>query len=46
VEDDIVGLVEDADIHGSGVEIDAGLESVILVLVETHQEPPLGWARP
>ena len=45
VDDDVVGLVEDADVHGSGVEIDAGIESVILVLVETNQEPPLGWDR-
>jgi hypothetical protein len=45
VDDDVVVLVEDADVHGSGVQIDAGIESVIRVLVETHQEPPLGWDR-
>jgi hypothetical protein len=45
VDDDVVGLIEDADVHGSGVELEAGIESVILVLVETHQKPPLGWDR-
>jgi hypothetical protein len=45
VDDDIVVLVEDADVHGSGVEIDAGVVSMVGVFVETHQEPPLGWDR-
>src|SRR5207244_690256 len=40
VKADRAGLVEDAQVHGSGVQIDAAVESVRLV-VETHGTP---WA--
>jgi hypothetical protein len=36
VEDDVALLVEDADVHGSGVEIDAGIVSVGRILVAAH----------
>jgi hypothetical protein len=35
VEDDLAVVIEDADVHGSGVQVDAGVESVLLV-VEAH----------
>src|SRR5262249_13022798 len=35
VEDDLAGLIEDAQVHGSGVQIDAAVESVLMI-VEAH----------
>ena len=42
VEDDVAVVVEDADVHGSGVQIDAAVESVLLV-VEAHGATPEVW---
>jgi hypothetical protein len=41
VEDDSAGLVEDAEVHGPGVEVDAAVESVLLV-VQAHGHGLLG----
>jgi hypothetical protein len=41
VEDDVAGVVEDADVHGPGVQVDAAVESV-LGGVEAHHGL-LGW---
>ena len=40
VEDDGAGLVEDAEVHGPGVQVDAGVESVLL-RVEPHHGLPV-----
>lgn len=36
VQDRLAALVEDAEVHASGVQIDAAVESVLL-LVESHR---------
>jgi hypothetical protein len=36
VEDDVAGVIEDAEVEGSGVPIDAGVESVRLVVRRIH----------
>src|SRR5262245_7587754 len=44
VVDDLALVVEDAQVHGPGVQIDATVESVLLG-VETHHGPPWAWVR-
>ena len=39
VEEDVAGVVEDADVQGPGVQVDAGVESVLLG-VEAHHGLP------
>jgi hypothetical protein len=39
VHDDLAGVVEDAQVHGPGVQIDAAVESMLLG-VETHGKLP------
>jgi hypothetical protein len=41
VEDDLAGVVEDAQLHGPGMQVDAAVESVLLV-VEAHAWSSLG----
>src|SRR5262249_43323101 len=44
VQDDLAGVIEDAQVHCPGVQIDAAVESVRLV-VEAHSWSPLAWVR-
>ena len=42
VADDGAGVVEDADVHGPGVQVDAAVESM-LAGVEAHGSLRVGW---
>src|SRR5262249_30613209 len=44
VQDDLAGVIEDAQVHCPGVQIDAAVESVRLV-VGAHSWSPLAWVR-
>ncbi len=43
VQDDQASLVEDAQVHGPGVQIDATVESVLLVVESHHGLLGYGW---
>src|SRR5262249_29484001 len=44
VQDDLAGVIEDAQVHCPGVQIDAAVESV-RVVVEAHSWSLLAWVR-